>query len=96
MPLVISKVESIRYRTGLKIPYSGIYSVRHKQHRLPSEVTLLKDNPFPPCAKCNKPVQFELIMGMAEPEERFGFRVTLHAIPEIEEAAAAAGEEKAG
>lgn len=98
MPVLISNVKKIRYRTGLQIPFSGIYTVRHKYHRLPSEVTLLKGNSFPTCAQCDKPVQFDLVMGMAEPDTKFGFRVTLHAIPEVEEAAAAAaaGEEKAG
>lgn len=90
-------VRNIRYRTGLAIPISGIYLVRHKEHRLPHEVTLLKDEQFPPCAQCDKAVQFELLMGIAD-VNLSPFRVTLHQIPELEEdsKAAAAGEEKAG
>ena len=87
----------IRYRTGLKIPSSGIYVVRHKQHRLPHEVTLLKGETFPPCAKCRNAVQFELLIGVADPA-LFPFRVVLNQIPEVEVGetadAAAAGEEK--
>lgn len=100
-PAVQSNVKKLRYRTGLKVPFSGIYNVIHKQHRLTHEVTLLKSNTFPRCAKCDKAVQFELIMGIAEPDS-FGFRVVLNEIPEIEtaelatEAAAAGSEEKAG
>jgi hypothetical protein len=91
-------VSKIRYRTGLKIPSSGIYLVRHKEHRLPHEVTLLKGEIFPTCAKCNNAVQFELLFGVADPA-LFPFRVVLNSLPELEaeeSKAAAAGEEKAG
>lgn len=88
-------VRKIRYRTGLTIPFSGIYLVRHKEHRLPHEVTLLKDETFPPCAQCDKAVQFELLMGISD-LQLSPFRVTLHQIPELEEdtKAAVAGKEK--
>ena len=92
-------MSKIRYRTGLAIPSSGIYLVRHKQHRLPHEVTLLKGEKFPRCAKCQDAVQFELLIGVADPKLS-PFRVVLNQIPEVEPEtnaeAAAAGEEKAG
>ena len=95
-PVLDKNVKRIRYRTGLQVPFSGIYNVIHKQHRLAHEVTLLKSNTFPRCSKCDKAVQFELVMGIAEPDS-FGFRVVLNEIPEVESQAAAAGsEEKAG
>lgn len=80
----IQNVKRIRYRTGLKVPCSGIYTVRHKEHRLPHEVTLLKSNTFPRCAKCDGAVGFELTMGIAEPGSALSFRVTLNELPELE------------
>ncbi len=35
------------YATGQKVPASGIYEVRHREHQLPHEVTLLKDETSP-------------------------------------------------
>lgn len=75
----------MQYRTGLKIPRSGIYVVRHAQHRLPHEVTLLKDETFPRCAKCDEAVRFELLMGVSD-VSLSPFRVILYSIPELEEA----------
>lgn len=49
------------YRTGLKIPKSGIYKVTHSRHRLPHEVTLIAGETFPRCSNCGSNVQFELI-----------------------------------
>lgn len=51
--------ESIRLRTGDAIPASGIYRVYHSAHRLPHEVTLLKDEVFPRCQGCCDRVEFE-------------------------------------
>ena len=91
----------MRYRTGLPIKTSGIYLVHHRQHRLPHEVTLLAGHTFPPCAKCNETVEFELIMGVSD-AKLTPFRVVLHQIPELPENAAAAAaasddsEEKTG
>ena len=92
-------VRKIRYRTGLEIPFSGIFSVRHKEHRLPHEVTLLKGEKFPPCAKCSSSVQFELIMGVSD-LALSPFRVTLMQIPAFDEEdkaeAATASDKKVG
>jgi hypothetical protein len=77
-------VKPIRHKTGWQVPYSGIYRVYHKEHRLPHQVTLLKENSFPACAKCKEAVHFELVMGIAEPSTKFGFRVTLNELPEVE------------
>jgi CheY-like chemotaxis protein len=48
------------YTTGETIPESGIYTVIHEQHRLPHQVTLLKAEVFPRCAKCGRLVGFVL------------------------------------
>jgi len=75
-----SRVSTIRHRTGLKIPRSGIYRVYHNEHRLPHEVTLLADEIFPGCAQCGNAVRFQLIREVdIDPE---GFQVKLHQIPE--------------
>ena len=49
------------FRTDEIVPQSGIYTVRHKKHRLPHEVTLFRDQQFPRCAKCHDAVTFELV-----------------------------------
>jgi hypothetical protein len=48
-------------RTGCFVSDSGIYRVIHKQHRLPEEVTLIKDQSFPRCSKCAEPAYFKLV-----------------------------------
>ena len=68
------------FHTGDIVPDSGIYLVVHPEHRLPHEVTLLRDQQFPTCAKCNTAVVFRLVQ--AAPYLQDGeFRVALHRIP---------------
>jgi hypothetical protein len=47
-------------KTGDVATETGIYRVYHDQHRLPHEVTVLRGDQFPRCAKCNDAVSFEL------------------------------------
>jgi hypothetical protein len=68
------------YLSGQKVPASGIYEVRHKQHRLPHEVTLLRDQPFPPCARCGTAVQFKVARLVDGFDERRG-RIVLNMLP---------------
>src|SRR3954451_13882656 len=80
------------YKTGDLVPQSGIYRVAHSEHRLPHEVTLLRANPFPPCAQCGNKVSFELLRGVTVDR----FAITLNAIPELtgsQSLEAVAGEE---
>jgi hypothetical protein len=49
------------FKTGDQIEASGIYKVVHREHRLPHEVTLLRNETFPPCSKCKNKVRFELL-----------------------------------
>jgi hypothetical protein len=68
------------FRCGEKIPESGIYRVVHRNHRLPHEVTLLRDQLFPRCAKCEDSVYFELVR--SAPDITLGpFKVALYALP---------------
>ena len=67
------------FQTGEIVPRSGIYRVRHAEHRLPHEVTLLRANNFPPCAQCGNKVTFKLMRAVTIDR----FAVTLNALPEI-------------
>ena len=58
------------FLAGQRIPGSGIYQVRHVGHRLPHEVTLLKDQQFPPCARCGAAVQFKIARVIEALDER--------------------------
>ncbi len=73
------------FKTGQQIPDSGVYKVIHQQHRLPHEVTLLKGETFPRCAKCGDRVEFELVH--AAPYQRDGttFQVQLYALPDLDD-----------
>jgi hypothetical protein len=69
------------YRTGLKIPQSGIYKVTHSPHRLPHEVTLLEGETFPRCTNCGNNVQFQLIRAV-DGLENSKFHVVVYELPE--------------
>lgn len=73
--------EQMPLRVGEKIPVSGIYRVHHRDHRSPHEVTLLRDETFPPCAKCGNCVYFELVTSLPGLENR-DFHIRLFAIPD--------------
>lgn len=88
-----SEISTMRYRTGGEIPTSGIYLVRHKKHRLPHEVTLLRGETFPSCVKCDDAVEFELVRGVQLPPGS-PFRVVLSRVPELEAPAQASTSEK--
>ncbi len=77
----------IRSTSGERIPHSGLYEVSHELHLLPSEVTLLKDRTFPPCAACDTPVQFTLMRRMDHLDKLEG-NVVLHVIPVLPDKAA--------
>lgn len=69
-----------QFRCGEKIPESGIYRVVHSNHRLPHEVTLLRDQLFPRCTRCEDSVYFELVR--SAPDITLGpFKVALYALP---------------
>lgn len=76
--------ETKQFRCGDKILESGIYRVFHRNHRLPHEVTLLRDQLFPKCAKCEDSVYFELVR--SAPDITLGpFKVALYALPANDE-----------
>jgi hypothetical protein len=57
------------FRTDDVIPHSGIYRVLHQKHRLPHEVTLLRDQKFPRCAQCQDAVVFEMLQAAQDETE---------------------------
>jgi len=80
-------------RTGCSVPESGIYGVSHPQHVLPREVTLVREQTFPRCSRCNEPVYFEL-MRPAPALVNFNpsaFTVALYELPELSTNDEAAG-----
>ena len=83
-PKALKKRNSLR--TGCSISESGVYRVIHAEHRLPREITLIKDQSFPRCSKCAEPVYFELVRSApfvgANPK---GFTVMLYELPELSE-----------
>ena len=72
------------YRTGDRIPSSGIYNVIHRLHRAPHEVTLLVGDVFPRCAKCGDAVEFELLKSAPDLIGR-DFAIHLYEIPDIDD-----------
>jgi hypothetical protein len=75
------------FRNGQTIPESGIYRVSHSEHRLPHEVTLLRNQPFPDCAKCGEEVTFEAIRLAPQLSARDG-DIVIHELPELESGSA--------
>lgn len=76
--------ERKQFRCGGKILESGIYRVVHSKHRLPHEVTLLRDEVFPRCARCDDSVYFELVR--SAPDTTLApFKVALYVLPADEE-----------
>lgn len=73
------------FATGQPIPDSGIYAVRHLNHRLPHEVTLLKGEQFPRCGKCSDRVRFELLRVAPDIYSHSEFQIRLYELPELEE-----------
>lgn len=73
------------FRTGRPVPENGFYRVRHSQHRLPKEVTLLIGQSFPRCSKCGESVDFELIRCAPSLGMTSRFKVALYELPELPE-----------
>jgi len=75
-----------RFYTDEVVPQSGIYKVRHHRHRLPHEVTLLRDQYFPRCAQCDTAVMFELVRAVMDESETalFPRSICLYELPVIE------------
>jgi hypothetical protein len=75
------------FRTNEVVPQSGIYRVPHRKHPLPHEVTLLRDQQFPRCARCQHAVIFEMIRAVTFTEESLEQypQIRLYEIPVLED-----------
>lgn len=63
------------FANGQSVSQSGHYQVFHRPHALRKNVTLLKGNYFPACARCTVPVHFELAQGLMVESARERFRL---------------------
>jgi hypothetical protein len=70
------------FKTDQLVPETGLYAVVHENHRLPNEVTLLRDQAFPRCSKCTEAVRFRALQ-LAPHAERRGC-VVVYELPELE------------
>jgi hypothetical protein len=76
-------IASGQFETGSLIPESGTYRVVHAAHRLPSEVSLVRGEKFPRCAKCSDRVIFQLIRANSE---KFHYQpMALYELPVLDE-----------
>jgi hypothetical protein len=78
-------VKRPRFHTDEIIRQSGIYKVRHKKHRLPHDVTLLRGQYFPRCAQCDRAVVFELVKAAMDEAEAGTSQIRLYELPVIED-----------
>jgi hypothetical protein len=73
------------FRTDEGVIQSGMYRVRHQNHRLPHEVTLLRGQRFPRCAKCQDAVTFELVVTFTEANVGQYERIRLYELPVLDD-----------
>jgi hypothetical protein len=70
------------YLSGQKVPASGIYQVRHEKHRLPHEVTLLRDQKFPSCEQCG--TEFKVVR-LIESLDQVREKIILNVLPVMDD-----------
>jgi hypothetical protein len=74
-----------KYRPGECVPESGVYRVFHDSHRLMHEATLLTNDKFPICKRCNLAVRFELRRAVKDPSKiTSGYHAILEDYPDPE------------
>ena len=71
------------FHTGQDVPESGVYRVTHEDHRLPHEVTLLRNAQFPHCAKRADMVVFEPLALTSSLREKHSGMI-LYELPETD------------
>ena len=82
------KVVSINegtWTTGAFVPTDGVYVVRHREHRLPAEVTLANGDIFPRCEACASPVTFRLTRKQSGSAPLSRFRIQLFQLPVLDQ-----------
>jgi hypothetical protein len=78
-------------KTGESIPETGIYSVGHREHRLPPEVTLVAGQTFPRCEACAADVFFRLRRRLLDRSAMFRFHFEIYQLPVLGEPEKRAG-----
>ncbi len=73
--------------SGQRITVSGLYGVAHEAHQLPTQVTLVKGQVFPPCAECGRPVRFTLLRRMRHLDKLEG-NIILNSLPVLQKKSA--------
>ncbi len=81
----IVSISDAFHKTGSVVPDNGIYAVRHEEHLLPAEVTLMQGEIFPRCEACEGEVQFRLLRKLVERDPVFRFRVQLYQLPVLDQ-----------
>ena len=57
----MSKVQPVSFRSGEKVPVSGIWRPEHERCNKTPELWIRKDELFPPCPDCGSPAVFTLL-----------------------------------
>jgi hypothetical protein len=78
-------------KTGESIPVTGIYGVRHREHHLPAEVTLVAGQTFPRCEACSADVFFRLRHRVLDRSAMFQFHFEIYQLPVLDERKKRAG-----
>lgn len=73
------------HHEGETIPKTGLYRVRHAEHRLPQEVTLRKGETFPHCDACTGNVDFILLEAAPVGGDDKTFKVVLYSLPVVDD-----------
>ena len=68
------------FLAGESIRASGIYRASHNSHRGSHEVTLLRDEAFPPCEVCGDDVRFERVRTL---NDTCDIRIRLYKLPHV-------------
>ena len=63
------------FKPGEVVPESGLYFVRHSDHRGEHEVTLIADEQFPPCSVCLDSVRFRISRAAKTIQEDKNFQI---------------------
>jgi hypothetical protein len=85
MPRKIVSIAEGAWATGGFVPTNGIYAVRHREHHLPAEVTLVRGDIFPRCEACESPVNFKLSRKLSGSGPLSRFHVQLFQLPVLDQ-----------
>jgi hypothetical protein len=72
------------FLSGQEVPASGLCEVHHRERRLPHQVTLLRNQPFPQCEQCGTVVRFKVVR-VVEALDELRERIILNALPVMED-----------